>query len=134
MEPVAENLLSGREEVFLRHLWNTFTHNKARVPFEAWQPYVDAMKRPGIVRASAGYYRGVYGAGLSVRDSIASGKLDIPVLSVSGSASFGAAQQAFVEPFAAQIVRHVTIEGAGHFVAEEQPDALVAELQSFLVR
>jgi len=131
-ESLAESLIAGREEVFLRHLWNTFTHNKSRVPFESWRPYVEAMKRPGLIRSSASFYRGVYGALDAVREAIRTGKITIPVLSVSGEASFGAAQQSFVEAFAANIVKQVVIRDAGHFVAEEQPEALITQLQSFL--
>jgi len=30
-DPLAECLIVGREEVFLHHPWNTFTHNKSRI-------------------------------------------------------------------------------------------------------
>jgi pimeloyl-ACP methyl ester carboxylesterase len=131
-EDLSEALVNGREEIFLRHLWQTFTYNKTALPFEDWSPYVEAMKRPELFHASASYYRSVYGAVNSVRDLIASGKLTIPVLSISGEASLGAAQRVFVEAFAENIARHIVIPKAGHFVAEEQPEALLEELKSFL--
>ncbi len=129
---LAETLLHGREEEFLHHLWSVFTFNKTRVPFKEWRRYVDAMKRPGAVRAGASYYRAVYSAANAIRELIARGKLQIPVLSVSGSASFGASQRELVAAFADKVTRHVTIENAGHFIAEEQPEKLLAELQAFL--
>jgi pimeloyl-ACP methyl ester carboxylesterase len=131
-ENLSEALVAGREEILLRHLWETFTYNKTALPFENWWPYVEAMKRPGLFHASAGYYRSVYGAGNSVRDLIARGKLTIPVLSIAGGASLGAAQRSFVEAFAENIVRHIVISKAGHFVPEEQPEALLEELKPFL--
>ena len=131
-EPLAETLLAGREEAFLRHLWNAFTHNKDRVPFDAWQPYVEAMKRPGLARSSAGYYRAAYDGAHAVRSLIEAGKLMMPVLSVSGQASFGPDQRPFFEAFAGNIREHLTVENSGHFVAEEQPEALIAALRSFL--
>jgi pimeloyl-ACP methyl ester carboxylesterase len=130
-EPLAEFLTAGREETFLRHLWSTFTHNKDRVPFDAWKPYVEAMKRPGLMRSSASYYRSVYGAVERVRELIAAGKLTIPLLSIAGQASFGEAQRPFVEAFASNIVKDVVVPNAGHFVAEEQPGALMGEFRSF---
>ena len=130
-ENLSEALVAGREEILLRHLWQTFTYNKTALPFEDWWPYVEAMKRPEIFHASAGYYRSVYGAGDSVRDLIAGGKLRIPVLSISGEASLGAAQRGFVEAFAENIARHVIIPKAGHFVPEEQPEAVLEELKPF---
>lgn len=63
---------------------------------------------------------------------IGAGKLTIPMLSVAGSASFGVDQRALVDAFADNVVREVVIEDGGHFVAEEQPDALLADLDDFL--
>jgi len=85
----------------------------------------------GLITSSAGFYRAVYGSLNAVRETIGRGKLTIPVLSVSGAASFGAAQESFVEAFAANIVKQVVISEAGYFVAEEQPERLVSHLQSF---
>lgn len=131
---LATELISGREEQFLRHLWNTFTANKERATFDTWQPYVAAMKRPGLIHSSSSYYSSVYGAIDIVRAMIGQGKLTIPVLSVSGRSSFGTAQRGFVDAFASNIVRDVVIDGAGHFVAEEQPQALEKEVKSFLAK
>jgi pimeloyl-ACP methyl ester carboxylesterase len=130
-DPLAESLTVGREEIFLLHLWNTFTYNKDRVSFDAWQPYIDAMKRPGLIRSSASFYRSVYAAVDRIREMIGTGKLTIPVLSISGEASFGASQKGFVEAFASNIVKHAIVGNSGHFVAEEQPEALLAEFRAF---
>ena len=131
-ESLSEELVAGREEIWLHHLWQTFTHNKEGVPFTEWRPYLQAMQRPGIFRSSGEYYRAVYGAAGKVRELIAAGKLTVPLLSISGEASLGAAQLTFVEAFAGNITRHVVIPGSGHFVPEEQPQALLSELENFL--
>ena len=55
----------------------------------------------------------------------------IPVLSVSGQASFGAGQKGFVEAFATNVVKNAVVGNSGHFVAEEQPEALMAEFRVF---
>jgi pimeloyl-ACP methyl ester carboxylesterase/heme-degrading monooxygenase HmoA len=130
-DPLAENLISGREELFLHHLWNTFTYNKAGAPFADWQRYVDAMKRPGLVRSGASYYRSVYGAVGAIGNSIAAGKLSIPLLSVSGAASLGDLQVNLIQSFATNLTAHRTIANAGHFIAEEQPEALLSEFRWF---
>ena len=129
---LSEELVAGREEIWLRHLWQTFTHNKTDAPFTEWRPYLKAMRRPGLFRSSGEYYRSVYGAAESVRKLIAAGKLTSPVLSVSGEASLGAAQLTFVQAFAGTIASDVVIPGSGHFVPEEQPQALLSALNSFL--
>jgi pimeloyl-ACP methyl ester carboxylesterase len=89
------------------------------------------MKRPGLIRSSASYYRSVYGAVNSMRAVIAAGKLTIPVLSISGQFSFGTAQRQFVEAFASNIVSDVVVDNSGHFVAEEQPERLMVEFRNF---
>ena len=89
------------------------------------------MKRPGLIRSSASFYRSVYGAADRMRALIAAGKLAIPVLAISGQFSFGTAQRGFVEAFASNIVGDVVVENSGHFVAEEQPERLMAEFRNF---
>lgn len=129
---LTEQLLAGREEVFLNHLWRTFTANKHASPWDGWAPYVMAMERPGRVLSGANYYRAVYSGRARVRSLLAEGKLTIPVLSIAGAASLGARQLALVQAFADNIVEHVVIDNAGHFVIEEQPEAAWAKVQSFL--
>lgn len=129
---LTEDLIGGREDVFLKHLWTGFNANKAKATFENWQPYINAMTRPGLIQSSATYYRAIYDSSGANRALVAKGKLAIPVLSIAGQASFGDFQKGFVEAFASNIVKHVNIAGSGHFVAEEQPDALMTELRPFL--
>lgn len=43
---LTEQLLTGREELYLHHLWDTFTANKDRAPFDSSAPYVAALKTP----------------------------------------------------------------------------------------
>lgn len=131
---LTEQLIAGREEIYLRHLWETFTANKDRVPFDSWEPYLAALKRPGLIHSSASYYRAVYAAADEVRRLIGTARLTIPVLSVAGSASFGAGQRALVDAFAENVVADVVIDDAGHFVPEEQPEAFLAALDEFLTR
>ena len=54
-----------------------------------------------------------------------------PRSSGSGQFSFGTAQRKFVEAFASDIVSDVVVENSSHFVAEEQPERLTAELRNF---
>ena len=49
---LSEELVAGREEIWLRHLWQTFTHNKTDAPFTEWRPYLEAMRRPGSSAAA----------------------------------------------------------------------------------
>jgi pimeloyl-ACP methyl ester carboxylesterase/heme-degrading monooxygenase HmoA len=126
-------LLKGRESIFLRHLWTTFTGDKAAAPFEDWAPYVAAMARPGIASASSSYYRAVYKSADQVRVLVTE-KLAIPVLAVAGEKGIGANLEALVRAFSSNLVDNILVSGAGHFVAEERPLELTAALQGFLAK
>jgi pimeloyl-ACP methyl ester carboxylesterase len=126
-------LLEGRESIFLRHLWNTFTGDKLASPFEGWSAYVEAMARPGIAASSSSYYRAAYASADQVR-ALAEKKLDIPVLAVAGEKGIGANHEALVRAFSSNVVDHIIVPGAGHFVPEECPAELTAALKTFLAR
>jgi pimeloyl-ACP methyl ester carboxylesterase len=55
----------------------------------------------------------------------------MPVLAIGGEKSFG---QGFANEiaFAAQNVRALSIRDSGHWLMEEQPEAVMAAIQSFL--
>ena len=124
-------LLKGRESVFLRHLWATFTSDTTAAPFEAWSAYVAAMARPGIAASSSSYYRSAYKSADQVRELVKE-KLAIPVLAIAGKEGIGANHEALVRAFASNLVDNILIAGAGHFVAEERPLELAAALRRFL--
>jgi pimeloyl-ACP methyl ester carboxylesterase/heme-degrading monooxygenase HmoA len=124
-------LLSGRETIFLRHLWDTFTADKTAAPFESWSPYVEAMARPGIAVSSASYYRAAYRSAEQVR-ALLEKKLEIPVLAIAGKEGIGANHEALVRAFSCNLVDNILLEGAGHFVAEERPLDLAAAIKGFL--
>ena len=124
-------LLEGRESIFLRHLWSTFTGDKKAAPFEGWSAYVEAMARPGIAASSSSYYRAAYASADQVR-ALVERKLDIPVLAVAGEEGIGANHEALVRGFSTNIVDNIIVPGAGHFVPEERSAKLTVALKKFL--
>jgi pimeloyl-ACP methyl ester carboxylesterase/heme-degrading monooxygenase HmoA len=125
------NLLRGREELFLHHLWRKFTGDQKAAPFENWHPYIAALARPGVLRSSASYYRAAYRSADEVRNLIGR-QLEIPVLSIAGEKGMGALQQSFVRAFSNNLSASVVIPGAGHFIAEERPTEAASALKGFL--
>jgi pimeloyl-ACP methyl ester carboxylesterase len=125
-------LLKDRESIFLHHLWASFTGDKTAAPFAAWSPYVLAMERPGIARASSAYYRSVYQSADEVR-RLVSNKLAIPVLAIAGEKGIGKEQATLTRAFTNNLVGDVILPGAGHFLPEERPAEVVAALHTFLV-
>jgi pimeloyl-ACP methyl ester carboxylesterase/heme-degrading monooxygenase HmoA len=131
-DSLTESLIRGREDPFLYHLWDVFTANKDRAKFDTWHPYLAAMKRPGILRSSASYYRSVYNVADRIRALVGEGRLTIPLLSIAGRASLGDAQLGLVKEFTSNVSGQTVIEDAGHFIAEEEPEALLEQLEAFL--
>jgi pimeloyl-ACP methyl ester carboxylesterase/heme-degrading monooxygenase HmoA len=126
-------LLEGRESIFLRHLWSTFTGDQKAAPFQGWSAYVEAMALPGIAASSSSYYRAAYASADQVR-ALVEKKLEIPVLAVAGERGIGVNHEAFVRAFSTNIVENINVSGAGHFVPEERPTELTAALQGLLAR
>ena len=128
---ITGNLLRGREEMFLRHLWQTFTADKAAAPFQTWEPYVAAMARSAVARASASYYRSAYTTAEQAR-ALASDKLEIPLLAIAGQNGIGRYHRQLVEAFAQKLHGDVVLDGAGHFVPEERPHEALAAITPYL--
>jgi pimeloyl-ACP methyl ester carboxylesterase len=133
MGDITQELIQGKEEAYLRHIWSTFTADKTALPFSEWQPYVMALKRPQGAIGGAQYYRAAYQSMPQIQ-KLNEVKLTIPVLSISGEKSFGTYQEAFVRNFANNVSKAVIIPGGGHFVPEEKPAEVNRALSEFLVQ
>jgi pimeloyl-ACP methyl ester carboxylesterase len=133
MGDITQELLQGKEEAYLRHLWTSFTGDKQAMPFSEWSPYVQALKRPNGGTGGAQYYRASYESMPQIK-KLNETKLSIPVLSVGGEKSIGAYQETFVRNFANNVTQAVVLPGAGHFVAEERPAEVTQLLRNFLNR
>jgi pimeloyl-ACP methyl ester carboxylesterase len=133
MQGVSEALVAGREETFLRHLWATFTGDKAAAPFADWAPYLAALRIPGRFTAGADYYRSAYASAEDTKRLLTAGKLAIPVLPIAGAQSFGSANEAMARNFAADVRPGLVLPGVGHFAAEERATEVSEALRGFLV-
>jgi pimeloyl-ACP methyl ester carboxylesterase len=131
MGDITEELTKGKEEAYMRHLWNSFTGDKTVHPFSDWQPYVEAAKQPGAITSGAQYYRAAYESAKQVQE-LNKVKLSIPVLAISGEKSMNTYQEQFARNFASNVKRTIVLTGAGHFVAEERPAEVTQALLTFL--
>lgn len=91
--------------------------------------YADRLAAPGALRASIAYFQ-AHKMDAELNRENARTKLPMPVLTVGGTASFGADLEGEIRPLAKQM-RAVTIENCGHYLAEEQPERLIDELLHF---
>jgi pimeloyl-ACP methyl ester carboxylesterase len=92
--------------------------------------YVRILSNPDSLRGSFGFYRAL-DTTLAQNAERKSRPLTMPVLAIGGAASWGEEVGNAMKP-AADDVQSVVIPGAGHWVAEQAPEEMVAELRAFL--
>ncbi len=131
MSEWAERLTAGREREFLTE-WafrGEVVHNKDAITQEDIDVYIASYTQPGGMTAGFNYYRTAL-ADIKYNRENFKGKLKMPVLAVGGEMSFGGGVGASLVPVAENI-ETVVVKNCGHFVSEEQPQALTETLLAF---
>ncbi|NEB04191.1 alpha/beta hydrolase [Streptomyces sp. SID13726] len=135
MQPDLPELLVGPNiRGYLEYFFERWTYNRHGLPPEAVDGYVRAFTRPGALRASLDDYRAMEeDIALDETDAVEGRRLTMPVLALWGSAG-GPARLPAMEIWReyADDVTGAEIPECGHFIAEEQPAALLAHLRDFL--
>jgi len=128
--PDVERLVEGRERIYLDRFWNEFAGDPAKIDEEAREHYARLYARPGAMHSAFAQFRSIR---QDVEDNEVSitTKLSMPVLAIGGEKSFGATE-AVVMRNAANDVTEVVISAAGHWLMEEQPEATIAAVRTFL--
>lgn len=94
--------------------------------------YVRAYSRPTSLRGMIEYYRAVPQNGAR-NLALSRSPIRVPVLTVVGTDSGSAGLARGVQPFTPDLTS-VLVEDSGHYVAEEQPQAVAAALDGFAAR
>ena len=131
-----EALTQGREDVYLAWFYRTFAYRHDAVGPEDLAEYVRTYGQPGAMRAGFGFYRAMAQDMADNRESIAQGKLAMPVLAMGGAVSYPHGRGRGPEcgeslKRVAVNVRALTVPDCGHFIPEEQPELLLHELLAF---
>ena len=126
---LAEALITGREKMFVGHFMRQQAYNTAALEDDVLDGYANCLAAPGALRAGIAYFR-AHKIDAEHNREIAKTKLPMPVLTVGGTASFGADLEGEFRPLAKRM-RAVMVENCGHYLAEEQPEHLVDELLRF---
>ncbi len=125
-----EALIGGKERVYL----DWFLRRKAANPMsfadEDLDEYVRVFSLPGALRAGLSFYRAASQSAEQNRTLTRDAKLVMPVLAVSADQGSIPDMAAPLRPFAENI-RGETITQCGHFIPEEQPEALARLLGEF---
>jgi pimeloyl-ACP methyl ester carboxylesterase len=127
LERINEQLVEGREDIFFG--WE-FDAAAKKLPDDVVAYYVDGLSNPDSLRGSFGFYRAL-DATIAQDGERKTRRLTMPVLAIGGAESFGE-HVADALRLVADDVQSVVIPEAGHFVAEEAPDEMLAALSGFL--
>lgn len=122
-------LLSGHERAYLNNMFTTYAYDPNAVRPDRMQHYVDAMTQVGALRAGLEYYRD-YFVSAAQNQKHAAVKLTMPVLAMGGEACLGPMTKQCLQ-LAASDVSGGVIAQCGHWIGEERPDYIGAQLLEF---
>lgn len=123
---VPEELIKGQERYYLER----FIGSEAVERSGALNEYVSAYSRPGRLGAALKQYRTLYRDGEDNRRE-AMPKLTMPVLALDGEHGSPGLPLGSMRRVA-ENVEGDAVEGAGHYLHEEQPEAVAERLLAFL--
>jgi pimeloyl-ACP methyl ester carboxylesterase len=126
-DELTEQLVRGREDIFFGY---EFAIQGGNVPDDALRYYFGLFSDPEVLRGSFGFYR-AWDTTLAQNEQRKTRPLTMPVLAIGGAESWGELVGEGVKP-AADDVQSMVIPGAGHLVAEQAPEELLAALTPFL--
>ena len=127
-----EALVRGREEIYLGWFYENYGATKNAISATAVAEYLRTYREPGALHAGFEYYRNIPLDVANNEAILAQGLLPMPVLAIGGAESWGRGEEVLDScRRVATNVRGGVIANAGHWVPEEQPEALAAELRKF---
>jgi len=126
-----EALLQGRERVLIEWF---FTRKAANPTATFTRKDIDEYERVyaslGGMRGMLGYYRAVL-EDIEQNAELADRRLGVPVLALGGSVGSAPDLYERLQPFCTNIQGGVVVD-SGHYIPEEQPDALAFEIMAFI--
>ena len=121
---LAARLVSGNERLYVEEFVRTRIGDTTKVSADDIELYANAYSRPGALRAAFSAYAAIEGDAAHNRERLAT-KLDVPTLTVGGTLSTSGPLMAAAGDEISTRHTNITIDGAGHWIPEEAPHALV---------
>jgi pimeloyl-ACP methyl ester carboxylesterase len=122
-------LTKGKEDIYVGWWYKNKVYKPGAVPPSDVAAYVAAYARPGRMDAAFDYCRNIVNDVEFNKKQFAN-KIPVRLLAVGGQYSIPTMGEALQPYF--ENVTSVVIPDAGHFVPEEQPEALAKHLMAFL--
>ena len=127
-----ETLLAGREREYVGWFLKTKALSPDTFDDAELDHYAAALAVDGGLRASLAYYRDAAESAGRNHEALRQRQLTVPVLGISSSHGSVPDMAASISPWA-ENVTGVTVPDAGHFIPDEQPEAVAAALAGFIV-
>ncbi|HEJ9095551.1 alpha/beta fold hydrolase [Serratia odorifera] len=125
-----EALISGREEIYLQWFLRRKTASPMAFSDDDMLEYVRLLKQNGALRAGLAPYREVELSAAQNRAQCKQGKLTLPVLAISADQGSIPDMATPLRQFADNVIG-ITIAHSGHFIPDEQPQALSEAMAEF---
>ncbi|HWU43690.1 MAG TPA: alpha/beta hydrolase, partial [Bdellovibrio sp.] len=125
-----ENLVKGREKMYLDHLWTTFSADSKTFPDAKKNYFSKQYAAPGHMRAAMAWFK-AFPQDAKDNKEFSKTQLSMPVLSIGGEKAMGGPLAATMKLVAPQ-AQGVTLKNTGHWLMEESPKATIEALENFL--
>lgn len=125
-----EALIAGREAIYLEWFLRRKTASPEAISDADMSEYLRLLTQNGALRAGLAPYREVATSVAQNRALREGGKLTLPLLAISADQGSIADMAAPLRQFADNVTG-ITIEHSGHFIPDEQPQALAEALANF---
>lgn len=126
-----EELLKDKERVLLEWFFSKKAYNwRSTFTEKDIDEYVREYRQLGVMRGMLGYYRAVLDD-FKINKPLCEEKIDPPVLTISGE--FGSSQDLFENlKVLGKMVTGKVIKDSGHYIPEEKPQELAAQISEFI--
>jgi len=128
--PWAEQLVAGRERIYLNHIWDTFAFHSECLSESTRARYAASCVQPGTMHAAFSYFGGLY-SDADDNATFAKTPLTMPMLAMAGEKSLGSLIADFGKAVATNAQASI-ITDSGHWLMDENPDATMAALTAFI--
>ncbi|MEU6866129.1 alpha/beta hydrolase [Streptomyces sp. NPDC046876] len=128
VEGLPEQLLAGRSRLLLDWLFGAMAPDGDDIDDHARRVYARAYDEPDAIRAGNAWYRAF---AQDIADLAGYAPVTAPILALGGERS-NYERLVTAVPQLGTDTRVVRVDGAGHYLPEERPEAVVEELTRFL--
>lgn len=125
-----ETLVEGQEREFLEFFVRNIAVNQDAFTDADFEEYARTYRMPGKLSAAFNYFRAFH-EDIERNAALDQGTLSMPVLALGAESSLGDFVPQQVEGYAENVQGGV-IEGSGHWIPEEAPEAFLEQLLTFL--